>query len=142
MRVLQVNAVYKTKSTGRICMEIHNYLQSKGIESYVAYATENTDKSNDPNVFKVGNVFDHKLHAIGYRIDKLQGCHSRIATKILLRKISRMKPDIILTHNLHSNYLHVGLFLKGLKDLHIPVVVDLHDCWFLTGGCYHYTEKD
>ena len=141
MRVLQVNAVYKTKSTGRICMEIHKYLQSKGIESYVAYANENTDKSRDPNVFRVGNVFDHKLHAIEYRIDKLQGCHSRIATKILLRKISRLKPDIILTQNLHSNYLHVGLFLKGLKDLHTPVVVDLHDCWFLTGGCYHYTER-
>lgn len=142
MRILQVNAVYKTKSTGRICMEIHKYFQSKGIESYVAYATENTDKSRDPNVFRVGNVFDHKLHAIEYRIDKLQGCHSRIATKILLRKISSLKPDIILTHNLHSNYLHVGLFFKGLKDLHIPVVVDLHDCWFLTGGCYHYTERD
>ncbi len=142
MRVLQVNAVYKTKSTGRIVMEIHKYLQSKGVESYVAYATENTDKSGDLNVFRVGNVLDHKLHAIEYRMDKLQGCHSCMATKRLLTKIKKLKPDVILTHNLHSNFLHVGIFLKGLKDLNIPVVLDLHDCWFLTGGCYHYTERN
>ena len=140
MRVLQVNAVYKTKSTGRIVMEIHKHLQKKGIESYVAYAIENTDKSGDSNIFKVGNVLDHKLHAIAYRIDNLQGCHSVVATKRLLLKIKKLKPDVVLTHNLHSNYLQVEYFLKGLKDLGIPVVIDLHDCWFFTGGCYHYTE--
>lgn len=140
MRILQVNAVYKTKSTGRIVMEIHKYLQSKEIESYVAYATENTDNSGDNNVFRVGNMFDHKLHAIAYRIDKMQGCHSKRETKKLLKKIKEVAPDVVLTHNLHSNYLHVETFLEGLKDLGIPVVLVLHDCWFMTGGCYHYTE--
>lgn len=141
MRVLQVNAVYKTKSTGRIVMEIHKHLQNKEIESYVAYATENTDDSGDTNVFQVGNILDHKLHAVAYRIDRMQGCHSKIATKGLLSKIKQINPDVVLTHNLHSNYLHVDIFLKGLKNLGIPVVIDLHDCWFLTGGCYHYTER-
>ena len=142
MRVLQVNAVYKTKSTGRIVMEIHKHLQNKGIESYVAYATENTDDSGDTRVFQVGNILDHKLHAVAYRIDKMQGCHSKIATKKLLTKIKQINPDVVLTHNLHSNYLHVEIFLQGLKDLGIPVVIALHDCWFLTGGCYHYTERE
>lgn len=102
MRVLQVNAVYKTKSTGRIVMEIHKYLQKKGIESYVAYATENTDDSGDTNVFQVGNILDHKLHAVAYRIDQMQGCHSKNATKRLLSKIKQINPDVVLTHNLHS----------------------------------------
>ena len=88
MRILQINAVYKTKSTGRIVMEMHKYFQSKGIESYVAYATENTDTSNDPNVFRIGNTLDHKLHALAYRIDNMQGCHSTLATRSLLRKIA------------------------------------------------------
>lgn len=139
MRILQINAVYKTKSTGRIVMEMHKYFQSKGIESYVAYATENTDTSNDPNVFRVGNTLDHKLHAVAYRIDNMQGCHSSLATRRLLKKIEELKPDIVLTHNLHSNYLNVPMLLKGLKDLNVNTVLALHDCWFLTGGCYHYT---
>lgn len=140
MKVLQINAVYKTKSTGRIVMEMHKYFQSKGIESYVAYATENTDNSKDPNVFKIGNILDRKLHALAYRIDNMQGCHSTLATHSLLKKIAKLKPDIVLTHNLHSNYLNVPMLLLGLKQMNINVVLDLHDCWFLTGGCYHYTS--
>lgn len=120
-------------------MEMHKYFQSKGIESYVAYATENTDTSGDPNIFRIGNMLDHKLHAFAYRIDKKQGCHSTIATKQLLKQIEKLQPDIVLTHNLHSNYLNVPVFIKGLKDLNIHLVLALHDCWFLTGGCYHYT---
>ena len=141
MRILQINAVYKTKSTGRIVMEMHKYFQFKGIESYVAYATENTDTSNDPNVFRIGNTLDHKLHALAYRIDNMQGCHSTLATRSLLKKIAELKPDIVLTHNLHSNYINVPILLTGLKQMNINVVLDLHDCWFMTGGCYHYTAS-
>ena len=56
MRILQVKAVYKTKSTGRIVMEMHRYFKAHGIESYVAYATENTETSNAPDVYKIGNT--------------------------------------------------------------------------------------
>ncbi len=139
MRVLQVNAVYKTKSTGRIAMEMHEYFLTHGIDSYVAYATENTAEKNDKRIIRVGNLIDHKIHAVLYRIDKMQGCHSTLATKIFLKKIKNLAPDIVLTHNLHSNYLNVPLFLKGLNRLGIKVVMDLHDCWLFTGGCYHYT---
>ena len=29
----------------------------------------------------------------------------------------------------------------GLKKMNIPVTIVLHDCWFFTGGCYHYTAQ-
>ena len=142
MRVLQINAVYKTKSTGRIAMELHQYFSQHGIDSYVAYGTENIDSEADPHVFQIGSTFDHKLHALQYRIDHLQGCHSTIATKQFLRKVAELKPDVVLTHNLHSNYLNVPVLLKGLKDQEIKVALALHDCWFMTGGCYHYTATN
>lgn len=139
MRVLQLNAVYKTKSTGRIVYEMHHYFMDNGIDSYVAYATENTANDGDAHVFKIGNWLDHKIHAVEYRIDHMQGCHSSFATKKLLHDIQRLSPDVVVTHNLHSNCLHVPKLLIGLKKLNIPIVMCLHDCWFLTGGCYHYT---
>ena len=49
-------------------MEMHKFFQSQGIESYVAYATTNTDDSNDSNVFRIGNALDHKFHALAYRL--------------------------------------------------------------------------
>lgn len=139
MKIVQVNAVYKTKSTGRLMMELHKYFLKKGLDSYAVYATENTDMTHDSHVFRVGSLLDHKIHAIAYRIDNLQGCHSTFATKKFLKKIEKIHPDIVLTHNLHSNFLNVPMFFRGLKDLGIELVVDLHDCWFMTGGCYHYT---
>ena len=122
-------------------MELHKYFQKKGIESYVAYGIENTDTSNDMNVFRIGNTIDHKLHAIAYRLDHMQGMHSTKATLNLLRKIEKICPDVILLHNLHSNYIHIEKFMLGINQLHIPVVIVLHDCWFFTGGCYHYTNQ-
>ncbi len=139
MRVLQLNAVYKTMSTGRLTYELHHYFKVHGIESYVGYAQKNTSDENDPNVFKIGNKLDYKLHALLWRIDKHQGCHSVISTEMLLKKIEKIKPDVVLTHNLHSNYVHVDRLIRGLHAMNIPVVLALHDCWFLTGGCYHYT---
>ncbi|MCR4720056.1 MAG: glycosyltransferase [Firmicutes bacterium] len=141
MRILQVNAVYKTKSTGRIVMELHKKFKELGNESYVAYATENTSIVPDKNIFKIGNVLDHKLHAAAYRLDKMQGSHSRLATIFLLKRIKKISPDVVLTHNLHSNYLDVPYLLKKLKDMDIKVVLALHDCWHFTGGCYHYTDR-
>lgn len=140
MRILQINAVYKTKSTGRIVVEMYKYFQSKDIESYVAYATENTDTSNDPNVFRIGNTLDHKLHALAYRIYSMQGCHSTLATRSLLRKIAELKPDIVLTHNLHSNYINLPILLTSLKQMNINVVLDLHDCRFMTGSNFIKTK--
>ena len=124
MRILQVNAVYKTKSTGRIAMELHQKFKELGHE----------------NIFRIGNVLDHKLHAVAYRLDKMQGCHSRLATMFLLKRVKKISPDVVLAHNLHSNYLDVPYFLKKLKDMNIKVVIPLHDCWFFTGGCYYYTN--
>ena len=139
MKILQINAVYKTTSTGRIAMEMHKAFQERGLESYVGYAIRNTDTSGDPNVFRIGNTIDHKIHALAYRIDHMQGCHSTYETKRLLKKIEILRPDVVLTHNLHTNYLNAGLFLNALHEMHIPPVIALHDCWFMTGGCYHFT---
>ena len=139
MKILQINAVYKTTSTGRIAMEMHQYFQKEGHDSYVGYAIKNTDLSNDPNVFKIGNRVDHKLHALAYRIDHMQGCHSTFETRKLLKKIDQLRPDVVLTHNLHTNYINARLFFEGLHEMGIPVVMALHDCWFMTGGCYHFT---
>ena len=36
MKVLQINAVYGVGSTGRMTMELHEYMLRQGIDSYVA----------------------------------------------------------------------------------------------------------
>ena len=49
MKVLQINAVYGTGSTGVILRDIHNLADSKGIESYVAYSSSPVPESEIKN---------------------------------------------------------------------------------------------
>lgn len=137
MKVLQINAVYGHGSTGVITRDIEQLCESSGIECYVA--------SPDPKVrdakrgFLIGNALDHKLHAVLSRINGKQAYFSRWATRRLLKFIDRIEPDVVHLHNLHSNYIHLNMLLQYLAKKDIRTIVTLHDCWFYTGGCFHYT---
>ena len=137
MRILQINAVYGQGSTGTIVRDIEQLCFKSGIECYVA--------SPDPKVceakhgYVIGNTLDHKLHALLSRIHGKQAYFSHIPTRNLLRWIDEIKPDIVHLHNLHSNYIHLNMLLGYLAKKDIKTIVTLHDCWFYTGGCFHYT---
>lgn len=138
MKVVQINAVYRFSSTGRTVMELHQNLRERGDESWV-FCTNCSDA--EQNIFLIGNKLDHKIHAFMSRLLGLQGYFSIVATKRLLRQLDTIKPDVVHLHNLHANYINFPLFLNYLSSNNIVTVITLHDCWFFTGHCCHYTEK-
>lgn len=138
MKILQINAVNKFISTGRNCGESADYMNKKGHEARIAHA-------RGPGYvkgFRIGNPLDHKVHALLSRITGLQGYYSRGATRGLIRYISEFKPDAVHLHDLHSNYINLGLLFNYLAEKDIPTVLTLHDCWFFTGKCTYYTAAD
>ena len=139
MKILQINAVYGIGSTGIIVKDIHEMCLNKGIQSFVAYSSSNVCENKVKNGYKIGNTFGKKLHAFLCRINGMQGYFSRFSTKKLLNYIDTIKPDIVQLHNLHSNYINLNMLLKFLAKNDIKTIVTLHDCWFYTGGCFHYT---
>ena len=135
MKILQVNAIYGSKSTGTIVKDIDMLLQSKGYESYVAFQKSTEEPKNS---YKIGNIIDYKIHALLTRLLGKQGYFSTISTRRFLRYIDRIKPDIVHLHNLHSNYINLNMLLDYLAIKNIHTVITLHDCWFFTGKCFHY----
>ncbi len=137
MKVLQINAVYGQGSTGTIVRDIENLCEQAGIECYVA----SPDKKvlNAKHGYIIGNMIDHKLHALLSRIHGKQAYFSHIPTRNLIRWMDKIKPDIVHLHNLHSNYIHLNILLQYLAKKDIKTIITLHDCWFFTGGCFHYT---
>ena len=135
MKVVQINAIYGSKSTGTIVKDIDKLLESKGHESYVVYPQATEEPTNG---YKIGNKFDYKLHALLTRLLGKQAYFSRNSTKKLLNQIDKIKPDIVHLHNLHSNYIHLNMLLDYLAIKKIKTVITLHDCWFFTGKCFHY----
>lgn len=137
MKVLQINAVNRISSTGRNCYEISDYLLQKGHKCVTAYS-EGPCSGNE-NEYIIGNKLGKKCHALLSRLTGKQGYFSSFATRGLIRLIEKYNPDIILLGNLHGNYINVPMLLKYIARCNIATVIILHDCWFYTGKCCHYT---
>ncbi len=140
MKLLQINAVYGYGSTGVIVKDIHEMCLHVGIDSYVAYSISAQTNEKIENGYVIGSTLGKKLHAFLCRINGKQAYFSTHATKKLIDHIAEISPDVVHLHNLHSNYINLNLLLKYLADNNIKTVITLHDCWFYTGGCFHYTE--
>ncbi len=136
MKILQINAVYGTGSTGRIVAELSDGFKQTGDETFVAYQTSRKAVENG---FSMGNNFLDKAEALSARVFGLQAYGRTIETKRLLRWMGKIQPDIVHLHNLHSNYINFSLLLRYLAEKDIPTVITLHDCWPFTGKCTHYT---
>lgn len=138
MKIVQINACYGYGSTGIIVRDLQDICIKNHIECVVAYSRGIGEIKYG---YKIGNVISNKLHAILSRISGMQGYFSFFSTLRFLSFLDRYKPDIIHIHNLHACYINLPMLLKYAAIRGIAVVATLHDCWFYTGGCSHYTSE-
>lgn len=136
MKVLQINTVCGTGSTGRIATDIHRILIDQGHESYIAYgrgAAIGCDMA-----IRIGNSYDLYMHVLLTRMFDRHGFGSRRATRAFIETIDRLDPDVIHLHNVHGYYVNIDILFEFLKSTSKPVVWTLHDCWPFTGHCSHF----
>ena len=135
MVIVQVNAVYELSSTGRTTQEMHEYLLAKGYDSYVF--CPQVDRP-EKKIYRIGNYLDQKIHGLFSLLFGRQGEYSRIATKRMLKKWDKIKPDIVVLRNLHANYINLPMVFEYLAKKDIATVNVLHDFFSMTGHCCHY----
>ncbi|MBR5005581.1 MAG: glycosyltransferase [Clostridia bacterium] len=138
MRLLQVNACYPDGSTGAVTRDIYHRLIAEGHEAYIASPLFRVPR--EKNFYAIGAPFSKKIHALGQRITGYQSHGSHRATDKLCRYIDSIAPDIVHLHNVHSHYLNFPILLNHIVRRDIALCLTLHDCWFFTGGCVHYTQ--
>ncbi|WP_407269712.1 glycosyltransferase [Radiobacillus sp. PE A8.2] len=136
MRVLQINTVCGTGSTGRIATDIEAILKEDGHESYIAYGRGLPNNSD--TAIKIGTKFDNYTHVAKTRFFDQHGFGSKKATKHFIAKIKKLNPDVIHLHNIHGYYINVEMLFEYLKEANKPVVWTLHDCWPFTGHCAYF----
>lgn len=139
MRIVQINVNYGFGSTGIIVKDLQSICLKHGIECEVVYVAA---KGLVTNGYQIGNPLTNKLHALLSRVAGKQGYFSYLTTCRLLRHLKQQKVDAIHLHNLHSGYVNVPMLLRYAAKHDIPLIVTLHDCWFYTGGCCHYTTAN
>lgn len=136
-KLLQINSVINSGSTGRIGEEIGQTAIAAGWESYIAYGRN--ERPSSSKLIKIGSDKDIKLHGLQTRLFDRHGLGSKGATTDFIRQIEKIKPDIIHLHNIHGYYINIEVLFQYLKKVNVPVVWTFHDCWPITGHCSHFT---
>ena len=136
-KLLQINSVVNSGSTGRIAEEIGQTAIAAGWESYIAYGRN--DRPSMSELIKIGNDWDIRMHGLQTRLFDRHGLGSKSATRELIGKIDKIAPNIIHLHNIHGYYINIEILFKYLHETNIPVVWTFHDCWPITGHCSHFS---
>lgn len=140
IKIVQVNAIFGASSTGTIMENIQHRSLKCSFDAYVAYSIAGVPSDKIINGYQIGNDIDEKIHAILSRVCGKQAYYSFFPTLKFVRFLGKLKPDIVHLHNLHSNYINLNILLKYLAKHDIATVITMHDCWYFTGGCFHYTN--
>lgn len=141
MKIVQINATYgNADSTGRNVKEMHEWLKSNGHHSAAYVARLNEACSPDADIHLISNPIDRRIHAVLSRLTGLQGYFSVASTKKLVRQLTVEQPDAVILHVLHSNCINFPILCHYLAENNIPTILVLHDCWYVTGHCCHFTQ--
>lgn len=138
MKILHITTV-RSGSTGKTATDLKALLTQRGAAFRIAFS-EPDGKPLCGDIV-IGNRLDHAVHAFLSRLTGLQGYFSYFATRKLLKEVKAFQPDVVQLGNLHANYIHLPLLFRFLSRERIPVVMILHDCWFFTGKCTHFTAR-
>lgn len=136
MKILQINTVCGTGSTGRIATDLYNITEKQGHECIIAYGRGNAPEGI--RTIKIGSELSMYTHGILTRITDKHGFYSTKATKRFIEQVKEYDPDIIHLHNIHGYYINIEVLFNYLKEADKPVIWTLHDCWALTGHCAYF----
>ena len=96
MKVLQINCVYGTGSTGRIVESLHLYYQEKKIISKVIYGRGT--KQSDLDIYKCASEFSSKGRNLLSRFNGNLYGMGNIETRRIIKYINKFNPDIVHLH--------------------------------------------
>lgn len=141
MRVAQINVTFgNADSTGRNVKELHEFLLESGMDSHVYVTAVNDCSEIDKRIHFFSSQLDKRSHALLSRLTGMQGYFSYFSTQKLISELNELKPDVVMLHVLHSNCMNFPSLFAFLANNHIATIVVLHDCWYYTGHCCHYTS--
>jgi putative colanic acid biosynthesis glycosyltransferase len=141
MKILQINASYGIGSTGKIMADLDSVICEFGNEGYMLAGYGKTNLFGDEKLLSFNNsntTTATKYNLLISRITGVMGYRHRKKTKEAIEWIDSKNPDIIHLHNIHGDWINIGLLFDYLKRKKTPVIWTLHDCWSFTGRCSHF----
>lgn len=147
MKILEINAYYNFGSTGNIVKSLCEAGNQNGYEMYAIYWLSRTKENESDRIIFCGeDVSPSRLRKIAQYVfagGKLN--YNTERTIRIINQIKRINPDIIHLHNLHGDFewgsINLELLIDTIAKCGCKVIWTLHDCWPITGRCYHFSYK-
>lgn len=138
MKVLEINCVYGTGSTGQIVRALHRALPADGFESVVLYGRG--EPPTEPGTYRVCGDAYGKLNGLRARLTGLPYGGCGLSTRKVIRFIQKTAPDVVHLHCINGHFVNIYRLVGWLKEQHIPTILTLHAEFMYTGGCPHAFE--
>lgn len=140
MKILQINCVYKSGSTGKIVDCIGQELRAIGHDVFTCYGNgrPNLDEYSE----KVCTTAEHKFNAVWGRIVGIPFGGIYVSNLRIYNRIKTFHPDVVHIHCINGYTVNVYKLLMYCARHHIKTVVTLHAEIFHTGGCAHAYDCD
>lgn len=138
MKVLQINVVYNTGSTGKIMCDIHKELLADGVESVICYGRG--ERTTDAGVYKTCGELYSKLNNLLTRFTGIMYGGCLLSTNKLINIIKREKPDVVHLHCLNGYFVNIYRLVSWLNKNNVKTVLTLHAEFMHTGNCGHALE--
>lgn len=138
-KLVQINSVVNTGSTGRIAEQLGQLATSQGWESYIAYGREARESKS--KLIRIGGSFGVNLHAFASKFLDCHGLCSKNATRTFLKQLDEIKPDVVHLHNIHGYYINYPMLFNYLREHNIPTIITMHDFWLMTGHCGYINKS-
>ncbi|MDO4622415.1 MAG: glycosyltransferase [Eubacteriales bacterium] len=135
MKVLQVNTVYPSGSTGKMIQEIHKALLASGHSSVIVYGRGETSSAEE--AVRLCPNFYGQMQSMLSRITGLRYGGCRLSTNRLIRMIRQENPDLVHLHSINDHFVNIYQLISWLKEQRIPTVITLHAEFFYTANCSH-----
>ena len=115
-KLLIINSVCGTGSTGRICADIARKYENDGYEVKIAYG-RSAYVPDDCRKYavRIGSTAEVYLHILYTRLTDRHGLASRRATRAFLKWADEFDPDILWLHNVHGYYINYELLFNWIK---------------------------
>ena len=133
MKILLINVVSKSGSTGAICSSLFDYYKSKGHDVYFAYGRGK--KTKDKFLYKFCFELESKFwHFLSFFTGNLYG-GMPFSTLRLKKFIKRIDPDVINIHCINGFCVNIYSLLAFLKKNGRKVYITHHAEFLYTGTC-------
>lgn len=133
MRVLYIDSMCKSGSTGKIVYELYSAVRARGEEAAICYGRGGLVE--EENILRFAYPWENYLHAGLTRLTGYTGCYSFFSTRRLIRFMDEFKPDVVHLHEPHAYFVNIKPLFEYFKKHNIPLVYTFHCEFAYTGKC-------